>query len=178
MRMGQTRSYDRTAVSQVILDGMALQGLSCAKACKLVDIPVTTFFSWLSDDKKLFDDYARARESMIDKIADEIMEIADVPVPTLPSGATDSGAVMKQKLQIDTRKWILSKLAPRKYGDKVEVDHTGSVQVTSITRRVIDPLTLENNVSNATQKALESKRERDAAIEEANYKDIEDSEAL
>ena len=38
---------------------------------------------------------------------------------------TDSGAVQKQRLQIDTRKWILSKLLPKKYGDLLGLDHKG-----------------------------------------------------
>ena len=37
----------------------------------------------------------------------------------------DSGAVQKQRLQIDTRKWILSKLLPKKYGDLLGLDHKG-----------------------------------------------------
>ena len=37
----------------------------------------------------------------------------------------DSGAVQKQRLQIDIRKWILSKLLPKKYGDLLGLDHKG-----------------------------------------------------
>jgi hypothetical protein len=47
------------------------------------------------------------------------LAIADMPVGSTEHGATDSGAVQKQRLQVDTRKWLLSKIAPRKYGDKV-----------------------------------------------------------
>jgi hypothetical protein len=42
-------------------------------------------------------------------------------VGSTDSGATDSGAVQKQRLQVDTRKWLLSKLAPKKWGDKLEL---------------------------------------------------------
>ena len=58
-------------------------------------------------------------------MSEEILEIADAPVALTLSGATDSGAVQKQRLQIDTRKWILSKLLPKKYGNLLGLDHKG-----------------------------------------------------
>ena len=54
-------------------------------------------------------------------MASDILDIADRPVGSTDSGATDSGAVADKKVQIDTRKWLLSKLAPKKYGDKLEL---------------------------------------------------------
>jgi len=47
------------------------------------------------------------------------------------SGSTDHGAVQKQRLQVDTRKWLLSKLAPRKYGDRMMIsgDQDNPVEV-------------------------------------------------
>ncbi len=70
-------------------------------------------------------------------LADETLEIADEPVGSLESGATDSGAVQKQRLQVDTRKWLLSKMVPKKYGDKLQQELTGTdggpVQVVTLT---------------------------------------------
>ena len=76
-------------------------------------------------DAQLAEQYARAREILLEYHAEEILEIADEAVGSTESGATDSGAVQKQKLQIDSRKWILSKLAPKKYGDKITQELTG-----------------------------------------------------
>ena len=42
-------------------------------------------------------------------------------VGMLPDGKKDWAAVQKHKLQVDTRKWLLSKLAPKKFGDKLEL---------------------------------------------------------
>jgi hypothetical protein len=36
--------------------------------------------------------------------------------------------VLRWLLRIDARKWLLSKLAHRKYGDRLEVEHSGEVQ--------------------------------------------------
>jgi hypothetical protein len=49
---------------------------------------------------------------------EELFEIADKP-------CTNQGEVQQQRNRLDTRKWALSKLAPRKYGDRVEHDHKG-----------------------------------------------------
>jgi hypothetical protein len=54
-------------------------------------------------------------------MADEILELADAPVPVLENGATDNALVRQRQLQVDTRKWFLSKLAPKVYGDRLDV---------------------------------------------------------
>jgi hypothetical protein len=68
------------------------------------------------------------------------MAIADEPVGNTDSGATDSGAVAKQRLQVDTRKWMLSKLAPRKYGDRLELagDPKNPITVARIERVIVN----------------------------------------
>jgi terminase small subunit-like protein len=60
----------------------------------------------------------RAREERADLLAKEILEIADAP-------RADQVAVQHARNRIDTRKWLASKLAPRKYGDRVEHDVKG-----------------------------------------------------
>lgn len=112
--------YDVAKLSQSILDAMTNDGLSCFKACKAVGVPNSTFMLWVSKDTDLAERYARAREDLIERIAEETIEIADSPVGSTLAGGTDSGAVQKQKLQVDTRKWLLAKLAPKKYGEKIE----------------------------------------------------------
>jgi hypothetical protein len=52
------------------------------------------------------------------------MELADAPVAKLDNGATDPGLVRQRQLQVDTRKWFLSKLAPKVYGDRLDVSVT------------------------------------------------------
>jgi len=116
----QPGSEDRAKISALVLEGMR-SGLSAFKACQIAGVPQSTFSRWVDDDATLAENYARAREALIEKMANELLEIADTPVGSTDSGATDSGAVQKQRLQVDTRKWLLSKLAPKKYGDKLEV---------------------------------------------------------
>jgi len=49
----------------------------------------------------------------------------DAPIERNAAGAIDSAAVQMRRLQIETRRWILSKLLPRKYGDRMGLDHQG-----------------------------------------------------
>jgi hypothetical protein len=60
----------------------------------------------------------RAREAQADKLFKECLEIADKATPENVSVA---------RLQVDTRKWAAARLAPKKYGDRVEHDHKGGL---------------------------------------------------
>ena len=77
--------------------------------------PMKTIYRWLEANEEFRHQYARAREKQADYFAEEIIEIAD-------SAEAESAAVSKAKLQIDARKWAASKIAPKKYGDKTELD--------------------------------------------------------
>lgn len=74
---------------------------------------------------------------MIDRIAQEAIEIADEPVPMTEKGGLDSAAVQKQRLQVDTRKWLLSKLAPKKYGEKLELSGDPAAPLVQRIERVV-----------------------------------------
>jgi len=93
-----------------------------------------TFFKWIDGDEIKSKQYARATELRANHIFDEMFEIAD-------DGSNDymqklkgdemadvlnSEHVQRSKLRIDTRKWALSKMNPKKYGDSSKVDLTNS----------------------------------------------------
>ena len=133
---------DKTKQANQVFDLMR-EGLSSNQACRKIGLPPSTLSRWVDEDEKLAEQYARAREELIEKIAAEIIEIADQPVGTNDKGSTDAGAVQKQRLQVDTRKWLLSKLAPKKYGDRLELagDKENPLQV-----QTIDPSKLSTDV--------------------------------
>ena len=60
--------------------------------------------------------YARARDVQAERFADELVDIAD---------ESDSEDVSKAKLRIETRKWVISKILPKKYGDKLDLTNAG-----------------------------------------------------
>lgn len=91
-------------------------GLSLRAICAEPGMPARgTVYRWLIENADFQDQYTRAREKQADYFAEEIIEIAD-------SAEAESAAVSKAKLQIDARKWAASKIAPKKYGDKQEID--------------------------------------------------------
>jgi hypothetical protein len=113
-------SQDREDLAKKVLKGMH-GGLSCFKACQAAGVPHSTFIGWVNVDQELADKYTRAREDLIERMAQEVLELSDVDVGLQPDGKKDWAAVQKHKLQVDTRKWLLSKLAPKKFGDKLEL---------------------------------------------------------
>lgn len=115
----------RVVIIRNVLEGMH-EGLSLRKSCLAAGTNTPTFLGWVNVDRELAEQYAHAREALLDKIADDTLHYADEAVGTTDNGSTDSGAVAKQRLQVDTRKWLLSKLAPKKYGDKLLSEHVGA----------------------------------------------------
>lgn len=71
-----------------------------------------TFYRRLSSDENFWQEYARAREAQAHREADEIRSIADAATPEDYNVA---------RLKIDARKWRASKMAPKKYGDRLDV---------------------------------------------------------
>ncbi|MEI7892010.1 MAG: hypothetical protein WCI05_02900 [Myxococcales bacterium] len=110
---GRPSSYS-LATGGLICERLS-EGESLRSICRDAGMPhIVTILRWLGDERYagFRIQYAEARAAGLEHQADEILEIADAPV-----AAGDSAAVAKQRLQIDARKWTLSKLAPKKYGD-------------------------------------------------------------
>ena len=112
---------DRGILAQAVVDSMVEESLSLRKASAKHHITPQSFLREVADNPALADQYDRARASVIERLADEVLELADAPVPKLDNGATDPGMVRQRQLQVDTRKWFLSKLAPKIYGDRLDV---------------------------------------------------------
>jgi hypothetical protein len=115
---------ERSILAQSTVDLMASKGLSLRKACIQTGLDPARFLRAVDADPDLSKQYERARAALIDKMADEILELADAPVPVLDNGSTDNALVRQRQLQVDTRKWFLSKLAPKVYGDRLDVQVT------------------------------------------------------
>jgi cyanate lyase len=120
----QVVTDDRAMLAQLVVDLMVSDGLSLRKCCLQVGLDPARFLRAVDADQSLSKQYARARQALLDKMADEILELADAPIPVLDNGGTDNGLVRHRQLQVDTRKWFLSKLAPKVYGDRLDVSVT------------------------------------------------------
>lgn len=87
---------------------------------------VAVFLKWVSEDESLEKQYARAMAVRSDVLFDEILEISDESNADLDIGddgklRTVGEAIQRSRLRVDARKWALSKMNPKKYGDKIDV---------------------------------------------------------
>lgn len=136
------------AIADAICERLA-GGESLVTICKSDDMPnAATVFRWLSDEtnKPFCERYARAREAQADTLAQEILHIANTPQEGVIVTTKEWGEEIKtadmiehRRLQVDARKWLASKLAPKKYGDKLEVagDPSAPLAVQVIERKIV-----------------------------------------
>ena len=134
---------------KIILEGVA-KGKSLRKVCKEAGIETTTFLDWVRKDDSFALQYARAKEIAAELMADEILEIADDTSQDElfveqedASGKSakrvqNSEFINRSRLRVDSRKWLLSKLLPKKYGDKLELSGDKDSPLTVVVRRFTD----------------------------------------
>ena len=107
-----------------IIKGIAEDGESLRSVLQRHSMPSNeTFYKWLEADENKSKQYARACEERADSIFEEILEIADENA--LDISMDDEGkytingeVVQRSRLKVDARKWMLSKMNPKKYGEK------------------------------------------------------------
>ena len=105
-----------------IEDGEAIRTILQEK-----DMPNTeTFYKWLDDDKDKTKQYARACEFRADNIFEDILVISDNQehdVYTDDDGKeqVNHNVIQRARLRVDSRKWMLGKMNPKKYGEKIDL---------------------------------------------------------
>ena len=105
--VGRPTGYNDEIAEKIL--NLVIDGQPIRFICSQVDMPsVATVMRWLSDYPEFAKQYALAKEMYAHCIFDEIQHIADTCDPT---------EVQKAKLMIDARKYIASRLAPKKYGE-------------------------------------------------------------
>lgn len=130
--MGRPSAYTPELAAE-ICERLA-EGESLRAICRDDHMPSTSMvMRWALRIDEFREQYAHARELGFDMMAEEVVEIVDEQPGTLDNGATDSGEVANKRLRFDARRWYLSKLAPKKYGDKQAVELSGSLAVTDMT---------------------------------------------
>lgn len=140
--MGAVTKFPFTQeLADFICEALA-NGESLRTICLPAEMPsVATVCRWLGEKPTFADQYARAREAQADTLADEILDISDNGVNDWiekfgaegqSTGWEYNGdAVQRSRLRVDSRKWYASKLAPKKYGDKIDIEHSGTVNLHS-----------------------------------------------
>lgn len=143
MAQGRKSGYS-TAIADVICDRI-IAGQTIREICRDPKMPdESTLYRWLPKHEAFREQYARAKELQMERYAEEIIEISDdgtndwmerrsfggggrsdaagEPEETVPNHEH----IARSKLRVDARKWLMSKLAPKKYGDKITQEVTGA----------------------------------------------------
>ena len=95
-----------------------------------------TFWKWLNEDKEKVNQYARAKELYAESVFEDIMLISDgtgddILIDEEGKEQVNHQVIQRDRLRVDSRKWALSKMNPKKYGDKLETDnnHSGEIKI-------------------------------------------------
>ena len=109
---------------------LMIEGLSLRKICEVEGMPSRqSIFNWLEKNEQFRQRYEIARAMQVEFWAHEIIEIADDTsgdfiINEHGERVFDHENVQRAKLKIDARKWLMSKLHPARYGDRVTADIT------------------------------------------------------
>lgn len=104
-----------------------IEGESVRTICESEEIPhISTVMRWLAVNKEFREQYARAKELQAEYFAEEILDISDDGTNDWMTRENKDGSeyevvnsevLQRSRLRVDTRKWLMGKLAPKKYGD-------------------------------------------------------------
>lgn len=109
-------------------------GKSLRSVCLEKGIPdMSTIFAWIRTNEEFSKQYARACEERTEALAEEVIDLSDDASSVIVGNdKSDNARVSAQKLRVDTRRWIMSKMKPKKYGDKLDLTSDGKVLPTPI----------------------------------------------
>ena len=105
---------------------MSEEGKSLRKVLLQEGMPEShTFYKWIDNDEAKLLQYVRACNKRADVIFEEIITIADTTQTGITKKITEKGGVeitegdmiQHRRLQVDARKWVVSKMNPKKYGE-------------------------------------------------------------
>ena len=121
-----------------ICDELETSNKGVTSLCNKNTINKDTFFRLINEDKEKYDYYVRAKERQCEYWSSLIIDKGSELVELIKRGEGGENVhalVNAVKIEIDNIKWVLSKLLPRKYGDKQTVEHEGGVGITWVENR-------------------------------------------
>ena len=140
MAINNTPEQKETLFNDIILD-ISENKMPLRKALKN-RLSVGSFYDIIKEDEGKNERYARACEARAEIIFDEMLDISDDGTNDFTKKEIGDGVeveilnsehIQRSKLRIDTRKWILAKMQPKKYGDRINTELSGEVTITSLT---------------------------------------------
>jgi hypothetical protein len=110
------------------------RGRSLNSVCKADDVPsIETIFRWIGNNSDFRNKYEKAKAESADFLVEEMLDIADDGrndwMETFDNEGNSAGwklngeHVQRSRLRVDVRKWAASKLKPKKYGERLDMNH-------------------------------------------------------
>jgi hypothetical protein len=117
-----SRKIIRTAENAGLICERLSEGWTLRQVARDLDCKASAIINWVESDEIFRERYTRAMERRWERMSEELQEIADegtndwmeregIAVP-------DHEHIQRSRLRVDTRKWLLSKMMPKKYGDR------------------------------------------------------------
>jgi hypothetical protein len=141
MSLGRPSSFTKETADK-ICEQIATTSKGLRSICSQEGMPsLRTVMNWLHEGEKqdskqeyrdFLQQYARAKDEQADLLVEEMIDIAEHTNED-HTAFTGINVIQRDKLRIETRKWIAMKLKPKKYGDKVDLNHAGTIGIQQIT---------------------------------------------
>jgi hypothetical protein len=146
----------RDLICERIASGESLRGI-----CRELGTPSQALvLKEVLKDDAFREQYTRARETQADVLADEIVQISDDGTndwmvsndPENPGYRFNGEHSSRSRLRVDARKWFASKVAPKKYGERLDLNHGGGIVLRELSdvERVAKILSFVSQVKRAT----------------------------
>lgn len=131
-QLPESPDYSPELVAKILAE--IAEGEPVNRVCRKYHVTPGRYNFWVLEDVDgLAARHARARQLQCDAIAQQITELSEAPV-----GSKDYAEINRRKLEIDTKKWLLAKLAPRQYGERQTIEHEGGGVPVTITTNARD----------------------------------------
>jgi hypothetical protein len=134
-KIGRPSNYNDDLAFEIC--AKVASGETLSAVCASPEMPSRqTVYRWLEQHPAFRVSYRRAREMQAEAWSDEIVAIADdTTLDTItkvtPQGreyeAVDHENIQRSKLRVHTRQWLMARLHPQAYGDRVEHEHSGLI---------------------------------------------------
>ncbi len=126
-KMGRPTIYTDELAAEICR--RIVEGESLTRICKDDHMPnVSSVYLWLFKNKDFSNQYACAREDQADTYSDQIVDIGEeVPMMVITdedgkvTKRVDPAGIQRNRLRVDARKWVASKLKPKKYGERTTI---------------------------------------------------------
>ena len=151
VKLGRPTKYSQ-ALADDVCERLA-NGESMRSVCRDDSMPaMTTLFRWLREIEAFQQQYTRAKEESADALFEDLLDIADDSTNDYMMKKSKSGeeyesvnpeSIARSRLRVDTRKWALSKLKPKKYGERIavagDIENPLTLMIQEISGKTLEP---------------------------------------